>query len=212
MRATFTELAVGDLPALLVQAHGALTILIQAEAEKIGEHRAEILDLSQLQLFPGYYQACAVRVGDCAAIGAVQHHFGGGCQAVFGQGSGQIVEGQVSAHHRGFAALAGNGGADFLGGEEGIGRGGEVLLALQCAVVPGAAARVVGFLEVLPATDGLQLRIEEQVFGIQALFADAVDAPHLIFGTFGGKENLPQFLAAQRPHHKETAIAIADIN
>ena len=131
---------------------------------------------------------------------------------MFGEGGGQVVEGQVGAYYGGFAAFSGNRGANFSGGEEGVGCGSEVLLALQCAVVPGASTWIVGFLEVLPAADRLQLCVEEQVFGIQALFADAVDAPHLIFGIFGGKENLPKFLTAQRPHHKETAIAIADID
>ena len=112
-----------------------------------------------------------------------------------GQGGREVIKGQVGGHHGAVGAFAGDGGTDLPGGKEGIGGGGEMLRALLCALVPGTLAWVVGFIEVLPAADGLQLGIEELVFGIQALFADAVNAPHLIGRIFGGEENLSQFLA-----------------
>ena len=57
MRAALAELAVGDLPALFIQVYGALTIFVEPEAEKVGKHRTEILDLCQLQRCPRNYQA-----------------------------------------------------------------------------------------------------------------------------------------------------------
>ena len=125
------------------------------------------------------------------------------------QCGGKIGEGQVSRHDCGLTALAGDGGADLQWRRR---HRAPCCNAPDSAWHPwyqgGCAGRRFP-LRFCRRLDGLQLRIEEQVFGFQPLLADAGQCRHTLVRRISwGVEDFPQLFTAQRPHHEISAIAM----
>src|SRR5450830_1080216 len=110
----------------------------------------------------GVRQPGVVGVGHGIVVFIEQDDFGRRGDLVFVQGRGQVGEGQVGGDHHVRAAAPGEGGADIVGGEKQVGRGGDLVAVLQGAVEPGAYAGIVGFAVIVLAADQLQGRVVEQ--------------------------------------------------
>ena len=191
--------------------HGALLVLLQATGEQFTERRAELLDLGQVGGAILDDQPVDFGVGHCGAIRTVQDHLGRRCDLVPGQRLGEVGEGQVGRQHGFVAAQAGQCGASFAGGEEHIGLGGDLLAIGDCAVVPGAGTRIEGLLEILPATDPLQVCIEILRLGNRPRFTATIYGPDLISSIGRGIEALLECVGAQRTDHEKVAIFVTEV-
>src|SRR5476651_1135545 len=158
--AAFGELRTGDYP-LPVRA-AQVVVGAAARSHEAPQDRAQVLDPGQACVAAVADQPGVVGVGHGIVVFIEQDDFGRRGDLVFVQGRGQVGEGQVGGDHHVRAAAPGEGGADIVGGEKQVGRGGDLVAVLQGAVEPGAYAGIVGFAVIVLAADQLQGRVVEQ--------------------------------------------------
>ena len=155
--AALLNVPVSHGPTLLGQFDDALVSFVQLAGQQFTQSRVEFTDLDQRYLAVDLLeQAAALGVGHGIAVVVGEYHLAVGGDAVAGQGGREIVERQVGADHRGQAAASGQCGTDFLGGEEQIGRGGDLSAIAARALEPVALPGIVRFAEFLPAAELVQ--------------------------------------------------------
>ncbi|MNB94108.1 hypothetical protein D3C75_412540 [compost metagenome] len=194
------------LPAVGIQAtalRGVVEQRTQAGAQVRGLDQARCLIIDD--------QLAAVGVGNGIAFGIEQHDFGMGGHHVLGQGRAEFGQGQVGGHDCLVATASGQRRANVMGGKKDIGFGRDLVIVATGAGKPGTAARVVGVVQVVLATDECQVPVEKQRLGASLAAAVALNAPDLVSRRVRGLDQRFDLRSTQRADHEKVAVVVAQV-
>ncbi|MNF82341.1 hypothetical protein D3C84_646440 [compost metagenome] len=130
---------------------------------------------------------------------------------VLGQGRAEFGQGQVGGHDCLVATASGQRRANVMGGKKDIGFGRDLVIVATGAGKPGTAARVVGVVRVVLATDECQVPVEKQRLGASLAAAVALNAPDLVSRRVRGLDQGLDLWGMQRADHEKVTVVVAQV-